>query len=373
MPLRVRPSMLPGVALLAILLIGLAASVYTLVFKRAELPAKDFAWSDLSDGTTAAAISDFLQHANPLEAPLVTADRVTSYMLTGDLGARVRRGCDNWLFLSDELVLNHDRAANAAKRMHMVQEVAAYLKSRNIALTVAPVPDKSRVQAADLCGVHRPAAIAGRLGDFTARLQASGIKVVDLLAPMNAGGGERYYHTDTHWNERGAKIAADTIAASLQQAGIAPTQKAQFRVTEEAPRERVGDLIRLAGLDTVPYPLRPRGDKEAPSVIEQSAAANVGLLDETPAPELAVIGTSFSRRGNFTPLLALALGSPVENRAKDGGGVTSAAIDYFATPEFHKAPPRAIVWEIPERMLEEPVAASDEHWAATLGNQTVGK
>lgn len=373
MRLRIRPSMLPGVALLAILLIGLAASLYTLVFKRAELPAKDMSWSDVADGKTTAALGDFLQHANPLETPLVTFDRVTSYMLTGDLGARVRRGCDSWLFLTDELVLNRDRAGNAAEHIRMVEEVAAYLKSRKIGLVVAPVPDKSRVQSADLCGVDRPPAIAARLGDFETQLKSAGVDVVDLLGPINAVGGDRYYRTDTHWNERGAKTAADAIATAVKAAGLAPTQKAEFKVTTDPEQERVGDLIRLAGLDNVPYPLRPRGDEEAPTVIAQSAAANVGLLDETPAPELAVIGTSFSRRANFVPFLSLALGSPVENRSEDGGGVANAAITYFAKPEFQKTPPRAVVWEIPERMIEEPVAASDRQWAETLETSSAVK
>lgn len=366
MPLRIRPLMLPGVALLAILAIGLATSLYTLVFKRAELPTKDISWSAAADGRTTAAVGDFLQHDSPLETPLVTFDRVASYTLTGDLGARVRRGCDNWLFLTDELVLNHDRLGNAVKHVRMVEQVAAYLKSRNIGLVVAPVPDKSRVQSADLCGVKRPPAIAGRLGDFETRLKSAGIDLVDLLGPMNATGGDRYYRTDTHWNERGAKTAAAAVAAAVKAAGLAPTQKAEFEVTTDPEHERVGDLIRLAGLDNVPYPLRPRGDEEAPAVIAESAAANVGLLDETPAPELAVIGTSFSRRANFVPFLSLALGSPVENRAEDNGGVANAAITYFAKPEFQKTPPRAVVWEIPERMIEEPVAASDEQWAETL-------
>jgi alginate O-acetyltransferase complex protein AlgJ len=373
MPLRIRPVMLPGLALLAILLIGLASSLYTLVFKHGELPAQDMSWSSVVNGGATAAISHFLQHANPLEDPLVTVDRVTAYLATGDLGARVRRGCANWLFLTDELVLHSDRAANVAQHLRMVEEVAAYLKSRNIGLVVAPVPDKSRIQSADLCGVDRPAAIESRLGDFAAQLKAAGIGVADLLGPMQAAGGERYYRTDTHWNERGAKIAADAVAAALQEANLGPAQKAEFRVSKEPPRERVGDLIRLAGLDNVPYPLRPRGDEEAPTVIEQSAAANVGLLDETPAPQLAVVGTSFSRRANFVPFLSLALTAPVENMALDGGGVANAAITYFARPEFLKSPPRAIVWEIPERMIEEPTPNSDAHWAQALDQQSPGK
>jgi alginate O-acetyltransferase complex protein AlgJ len=373
MSLRINPKMLPGMALLVILLIGLVSSVYTLVFKRAELPAKDISWSDAASGATTAAVSHFLQQANPLQDPLVTVDRVTAYLATGDLGARVRRGCGNWLFLTDELQLHPDRLANAAGHAKMVEEVAAYLKSRHIGLVVAPVPDKSRVEAAELCGIRRPAAIAGRLGDFETQLEAGGIDVVDLLGPMNAIGGETYYRTDTHWNERGAKAAADAVAAALHAAGLAPTQKAQFKVATDPEHERVGDLIRLAGLDHVPYPLRPRGDEATETVIEQSAAANVGLLDETPAPELAVVGTSFSRRANFVPFLSLALTAPVENRAEDNGGVANAAIAYFAKPEFQKTPPRAVVWEIPERMIEEPVSASDAQWAATLGSDSTVK
>jgi alginate O-acetyltransferase complex protein AlgJ len=369
MPLRIRPLMLPGIALLVILLIGLVSSLYTLVVKRGEIPAGQATWSDLVGGETTVALSHFLQQANPLADPLVTVDRVTSWLAVGDLGARVRRCCGDWLFLSDELALNPDRAANAARHLRMVEEVAAYLKSRQIGLVVAPVPDKSRIQATDLCGIDRPAAIGGRLADFAALLGQAGVGVVDLTRPMGATSADRYYRTDTHWNEFGAKIAAVAVADALRQVGLAPTQKAEFHVSSEPPRERVGDLIRLAGLDHVPYPLRPRGDEEAATVIEQSAAANVGLLDETPAPQLAVIGTSFSRRANFVPFLSLALAAPVDNGAEDGGGVANAAIAYFAKPEFLKSPPRAIVWEIPERMIEEPVSDSDAHWADTLGKE----
>ena len=366
-PLRIRPLMLPGIALLAILAIGLASSLYALLFKSSELPADAVSWSRLADGNTTAAVAHFLQKANPLENPLVTFDRVSSYLVTGDLGARVKRGCGNWLFLIDELTLHSNRVASQARHLEIVKRVAAYLETRHIGLIVALVPDKSRVEAADLCGVDRPAAIGGRLNDFETQLRQAGIGVVDLLRPMTAAGGELYYHTDTHWNERGAKVAADAVAAALRQAGLAPMQKAEFKVTTDPLEERVGDLIRLAGLDQVAWPFRPRGDNEAATVVKQSAAASVGILDETPAPELAVIGSSFSRRANFVPFLSLALTAPVDNRAQDGGGVVTAAIDYFAKPDFLKSPPRAIVWEIPERLIEEGVTDSDDAWAKSLG------
>jgi len=366
-PLRFRPQMLPGIALLAILAIGLASSLYSLAFRQSELPAGSVSWSGLAGGETTTAVSHFLQKANPLADPLVTFDRVSSYLVTGDLGARVKRGCDNWLFLTDELILHPDRAANLARRVALVKKVAVYLQSRHITLIVVPVPDKSRVEAANLCGIDRPVALGGRLADFEAQLTQAGVGVADLLQPMSAASGELYYRTDTHWNERGAKIAADAVADTLRRAGLEPTQKANFKVTTDPMQERVGDLIRLAGLDHVAWPFRPHGDEEAATVIQQSAAANVGILDETPPAEFAVIGTSFSRRANFVSFLSLALTAPVDNRAEDGGGVTNAAIDYFAKPDFLKSPPRAVVWEIPERMLQDDVPASDEDWANSLG------
>jgi alginate O-acetyltransferase complex protein AlgJ len=197
-------------------------------------------------------------------------------------------------------------------------------------------------------------------------LRQAGIGAVDVLQAMNAAGGELYYRTDTHWNERGAKTVADAVAGVLRQTGLASTQKAAFKVSTGPLQERVGDLIRIAGLNQVAWPFRPRGDEEAASDIQQSAAASVGILDETPPPELAVIGTSFSRRANFVPFLALTLGAPVDNRAQDGGGIANAAIDYFAKSDFLKSPPRAIIWEIPERMVEEDVIDSDEGWANSL-------
>ena len=53
--------------------------------------------------------------------------------------------------------------------------------------------------------------------------------------------------------------------------------------------------------------------------------------------------------------------------------MTGAVKDYLAKPEFLKTPPRAVVWEIPERMIEEPVPESDMGWAQALDRQLPGK
>jgi alginate O-acetyltransferase complex protein AlgJ len=136
----------------------------------------------------------------------------------------------------------------------MVEEVSAYLKSRNIGLeAVVPVPDKSRVESADLCGVDRPAAYrtAGSPISRPSCNRPGSASSSICCGPMNATDGERYYRTDTHWNERGASGSGRCRCRRRAARGgdLAPTQKAEFRVSTEPERERVGDLIRLAGLD----------------------------------------------------------------------------------------------------------------------------
>ena len=362
---RPRWSLLPGFALAAIFAIGLVASIELLIFRHGNWSVET-SWRALANGDTTSTLSKFLQRDMPFADALVTADRIFGWVAVGDLGPRVRRGCDGWLFLMDELVVHPGREKVFRARLAMIERVASFLESHSIALVVVPVPDKSRIAAPYLCGFERSPALADRLQRFEAGLTARNIKAVDLLPALSAPGGEGYYRTDTHWNERGARRAAEAIAAELRKWGLAPAAQLAFEVTVETGRERVGDLIRLAGLDRVSRPMRPHGDFESPVRIKQTSKQTIGILDDIAAPEVAVIGTSFSRRGGFIGFMSLVLAAPVADMAQDGGGVFTAAIDYFRNPAFTETPPRVIVWEIPERLLDEPLADSDERWAETL-------
>jgi len=362
---RLRWSLLPGFAFAAILATGLVAGIDALIFRHADWSG-GFSLQALARGEATSALSKSLQKEMPFADALVTAERVVGWVALGDLGPRVRRGCDGWLFLTDELVVHPGREKVFPASHAMIGRVAGFLESRSIALVVVPVPDKSRLATPYLCGIGRSPALADRLQGFAAGLKARNIKAVDLLQALGARDGEGYYRTDTHWNAQGARRVAETIAADLRRWGLAPAAQLTFDVTAEPERERVGDLIRLAGLDQVSRPMRPRGDLESPVRIKQIARQAVGILDDVAAPEVTVIGTSFSRRGGFIGFMSLVLAAPVADMAQDGGGVFTAVIDYFRNPAFAETPPRVIVWEIPERLLDEPIAAADERWAEAL-------
>jgi len=364
--------LLSGIVLLAVLAIGLSSSIYVLFFSRDRFSVGEVSWRAFAGGEMTSNLSEFLKHHIPFADGLVTADRVIGWLVVGDLGPRVREGCDGWLFLIDELEIHRDGDAAFRFRLRIIDAVAKFLQRRGIALLIVPVPDKSRVEATQLCGIRRPKLLGGRLEQFTARLQENKIRFVDIYGALAALGGERYYRTDTHWNEPGARRAAEDIAASLHHLKLAPASKESFRVITEQQHERIGDLIHLAGLDHVSWPLRPRGDLETPSRIEQKTAREVGPFDDIPPPEVVVIGTSFSRRANFTQFLSLLLGAPVANMAKDGGGLVTAALAYFSNPAFTETPPRVVIWEIPERILDNPITKSEQIEAEKLGLPGIG-
>ncbi|HVH81553.1 MAG TPA: hypothetical protein VM782_19285 [Stellaceae bacterium] len=276
-------------------------------------------------------------------------------------------GCSGWLFLNDEFAADPEgeRAANFAARIEVVKDVARFFAARGIALVVVPVPDKARVETKRLCGLNRPG-LEDRFGRLIGQLEQAGIKVIDLLPALQSLEGDAYYRTDTHWNQNGAKRAAETVAARLRDWGLASKQRAEFRVTISPPTEYVGDLLTIFDRLGLPGAPRPSAEIQADTVIQQSAPEGVGLLDEVPPPDTVLIGTSFTSAGHFGGFLALALGAPIDNRGVAAGRLTGAARAYIADPVLNKAPPRVVIWEMLERYSEDRLPAAERIWAQEL-------
>jgi alginate O-acetyltransferase complex protein AlgJ len=341
------------VALLVLVFAALAGGIWAAVFRHHKH----------LDPETARLI----ERERPLWDAVATGQRVVNWLTAGYLGPRVVVGCPGWLFLNDELEVRRTREAGLAAHLKIVEQAAGFIARHHVPLVVVLVPDKTRVESYALGQLKRPGELQDRLGRMTASLRDAGIQVVDLLPALLAAEGDTYYRTDLHWNERGASHAAAAVAAYLRQAGLATDQKAVFQVSSKAPRERVGDLISIAGLNRMPFPLRPRGDIVSLTAIEQSAPAGTGILDETTPPDTVLLGTSFSRTANFNKFLALSLGAPIADWAQKGGGLTGSAAAYLAAPQFKQSPPRIVIWELPEVIMSEKrVLETEKRWGDDL-------
>jgi alginate O-acetyltransferase complex protein AlgJ len=294
--------------------------------------------------------------------------RGLGWLTMRDLGDRVRRGCPGWLFLGDELQVHPDGDANAKARADVVAQLQQALAKRGIKLLVTVVPDKSRIEAARLCDLHRPAMFQNRVSSWVQTLQGQGVQALDLTATLAGLGQDAYYRTDTHWTETGAGAAAHAVADRVRQTGV-PLQPPQaYRVTAQPAAPRPGDLVRLAGVDWLPANLQPPGEvveqhtwtTQAAPAPAATGASSDDLFGDSGLPTLALIGTSYSRTSAFAPQLSQALGVAVGNFARDGGKFGGAAQAYFKSVAWKQTPPKLIIWEMDERDLQTPVTAEDK-------------
>jgi alginate O-acetyltransferase complex protein AlgJ len=90
------------------------------------------------------------------------------------------------------------------------------------------------------------------------------------------------------------------------------------------------------------------------SLWRSGASGADDLFGEENLPNTALIGTSFSRNSNFVSFLERDLNTRIPNFAKDGGDFAGFANAYFANAAFTQTPPKLLIWEIPERVIEAP-------------------
>ncbi|WP_421989186.1 alginate O-acetyltransferase AlgX-related protein [Roseococcus sp.] len=315
-------------------------------------------------GRTAGAINHIMAHNLPIDPWARAAGGLFRWGLFRSGGPQVRVGCDGWLFLTEELRPWPEAEAVMAERVDALARIRDRLAAQNISLVVAIVPDKARVHGDRLCGAPLSAQSAARYERLVGALRTKNLAPVSLLEPLTALAARQdaYWRTDTHWNQDGAAAAAQAIAARAQGVGI--DRPGGFATTrDDALTPGPGDLLRLMGLDILPDGLRPPIDRQHLAHTSEPEAAG-GLLDEAGAPQVALIGSSYSVNANFHGALQEALGAKVTNLARAGGGFSGAAADYFAGATLREAPPRLIVWEIPERVIGQPITAEERAFFA---------
>jgi alginate O-acetyltransferase complex protein AlgJ len=315
-------------------------------------------------GRTAAAINYALAHHLPVDGFFRAAGGEFRWRLFHSGGPQVWAGGNDWLYLIEELRPWPNAETAMLSRADALAHVAAKLKAQGIDLVVAVVPDKARVETENMDG-PRSAQANARLPIWLDLLHQRGLKVVDLDTTFMAQADRPalWWRTDTHWSQTGSALAARAIAAAV-------TSKIDrshvFKTTADAAEtDGPGDLLRLMSLDKIPdglwIKLRPAIDRQHLEHTEEvkSDADAGGLLDEGPKVEVTLVGSSYSVNANFAGHLQQELKAPVLNVAEAGGGFARSARHYFTGKTFKETPPRLVVWEIPERVVGQPLVDDD--------------
>lgn len=310
--------------------------------------------ASLRDGAWARAYQAALDRASPLRPPTVALWNAIDLVLFRQAPDGVVLGTGGWLFTAEEYALPPDPVALWTDAVARVQAVDRRLAAQGVRLVVALVPAKAAL--VDAGQPPLPRAAAERYDAVLAALRSRGVEAVDLRPALAALGENAWLRTDTHWTPAGAAAAAGAVAAQLPElAGDTPTH---IEVFGHEPHQ--GDLVALLELGSLAPWLAPAPDALERTRVVRPAPASTDLFAPVALP-LAVVGTSYAAdpRWRLSDRLEAALGAEVLDAAAVGTGPFEPMETYLAGPAFLEGRPRAIVWEIPERYLDDRALADE--------------
>lgn len=176
---------------------------------------------------------------------------------------------------------------------------------------------------------------------YIAGLQASGLVAPDLSPLADTALDHAFYFArDTHWTPYGALLSAQALARA---AGVAETGPVAF----DGSYTEKGSLTAVieAGCGTRPMPER------VPAPSYQRSAA-LGLLDDSAAPEIALVGSSFSGRYQsdayqVADALSHVFGAEVDNVSLSGGGMAGSMLAFLESGALASGDVTRVVWEVP--------------------------
>jgi hypothetical protein len=248
-------------------------------------------------------------------------------------------GKDGYLFYRNSLeyVVGGDleRQPKGKNPLPVIVQFKKELEARGVDFLFIPVPTKAEIFPDELD--PRQKALAGRVVNPYERkllldLTNAGVETVDLLpaflaARVHAGKGAEeplYQHEDTHWTDRGLRLAAEIIASRLKQypwyAGLAA--HAQPFHVKATTFTRYGDLhSRLPEAEKKHY-------KPETLAAHQVVRADGTPYDDDPDSPIVVLGDSFTgvyeltdaEHAGVSAHLARDIGYPVDLVMSYGGG-----------------------------------------------------
>ena len=187
-------------------------------------------------------VSDYIADRFAFRQELATAwAGVNAKLLGTSVEEQVILGSDGWLYFSDTLPDYMGQGMSDTELRYLANDLALmqeYIESQGKYFIFTVAPNKNSIYSE-----HMPEYIENRHSESNAArvgayLDAAGVNYLDLFDIL--GNEENlYYKTDTHWNSRGAALAADGLLNMLDRGGVYST--ASFAVSEE----HRGDLYEM--------------------------------------------------------------------------------------------------------------------------------
>jgi len=248
---------------------------------------------------------------------------------------RLYEGPDGWLFRQDDL--QEDFALDAQTLGYLMRFNEA-LWEEGVTLVLAALPPRG-LALPPLDHPYSPDEASRNYQQANAQLREAGIVAPNLAPLVQDAEPLFFFKRDHHWRPEGARRTARAVAEALGSQGA-----------DAYRTERVGWLAQKGSYGEAAE--RICGTEVPPERFPHFQTERVGetegeLFGDHPAPPVALLGTSNSRREdlNFAGFLEEETGWEVLNASAVGGGPTTAVGSFFRSQTYRAAKPRVVVWE----------------------------
>ncbi|HWA20486.1 MAG TPA: hypothetical protein VG757_15990 [Devosia sp.] len=359
--MRNLPALINGTLMVAMLVAGGGMSAYVALTPELRGTfARPLPGYDYLNGHITSTIEQSYKDELPIREQSVDLLNAFTLALFTEGRKGVVVGEDGWLFSAEEYDWTPKSPANLERNLGTIEAIAAELKARGITLEIALLPEKADIYSSLLLK-PRPLAHQGKYDAVRARIAAlTGTIVPNLRGALmaKAGAEDVFVPTDTHWSVAGAGIAADMIAEAFSPGAIAP---AAFALKSGTPETHSGDLLHF--LELGPFEgLLPDTEESVTPVIAVAMAGDAdAFLADAAAPEVALVGTSYSANPlwSFEAQLKAALGRDILNLSEQGHGPMEPMSAFLARLRTGEIAVKAVIWEMPLRYLDDdPKAAA---------------
>ena len=164
-------------------------------------------------------ITDWAADRFAFRQELITAwSGINSALFKTSVEDKVLIGKNGWLYYSDTLDdymgrgLEEEKLEAIARNLFLMQD---YTESRGVQFLFTIAPNKN-----SLYPVHMPGYVPDGIETANAKLlmpylEKYHVRYADLFSPLSCEEEELYFKTDSHWDSKGAALAADVILTEL--------------------------------------------------------------------------------------------------------------------------------------------------------------
>jgi alginate O-acetyltransferase complex protein AlgJ len=323
------------------------------------------------NGKLAHAIEKHYDKGFPVKEFGTNAWAALEYGLFGEGRLGVVVGRDGWLFTDEEFKPSKN-PKQLDDNWQLIAGVQAELQRRGIELQLVLLPAKARLYS-EYFADERPVAQQQELyTQSLQRMNSLGLRGPDLFAALQSGKqqGAVFLRTDTHWTPHGAAVVAQAVAEHLRQASTWQGGGASYATQVTGSESHKGDLLSYLPLDPYFADMQPPSETLEQRQTELQGGEGGGDLFGDSAPEVALVGTSYSAnpKWNFPGALRQALGADIYNYAENGHGPLVPMLRLLAKGEEETRGLKLVLWEVPERYLTMPsdLTEFDAQWLAQL-------